>query len=446
MKNFLILFLIIAFSISMLFMGIGCKEEAMEEEVAEEMEEVPEEKSFEGVTLRIIIEPDPHWVKFEPVVKIWEEKTGAKVEPVLLPGWPEMYEKEMLDFEAGTGTYDIVACQNTWFAANNEYLVDLSEWMSDYGISKDLYFKTAIEDATIGGEILALPYAMQSYSLHYRSDLFEENEIIEPLETYDDMLEAAKKINDPENGVYGWGGMAKAGIFPFWHYHIFLSAMGGKIFNDDGEPDLDNDIALSALDYFQELYKYTDPAAQNYDHLALADSIVRGEAAMTLTHTGWGELYFMLQGESDIQDSMKVQVPPKGEGLDGEMRYGHPAHTWYIAVPKTSKNIEAAQDLIYYLIGTEEAVQNLLESSGWLLGSPAAVTDELRNKLVEIEGTVATLETCIGEPFTPQYMEMAEIIGTELSAVVSGLKSPEEALEAAQTKLINAGVKEIPKI
>jgi len=107
--------------------------------------------------------------------------------------------------------------------------------------------------------VWALPYggAMGKMAF-YRRDLFDEHGLPYPDNnwTWDDLLEACRKITDPSEGVYGT--RFGRGRMEAWNWLTFLWSMGGDAMVHDEETDewrivFDSREAAIALDYYLEL-------------------------------------------------------------------------------------------------------------------------------------------------------------------------------------------------
>lgn len=101
--------------------------------------------------------------------------------------------------------------------------------------------------------------------LLYRRDLFDAHKIPYPTAqwNWDDMLDACRKITDPEAGVYGV--MLSRGKHESWHWITYLWSAGGEVMTYNEETDewkcvFDSHEAAMALDFYIRLSaeKWTD--------------------------------------------------------------------------------------------------------------------------------------------------------------------------------------------
>jgi multiple sugar transport system permease protein len=129
--------------------------------------------------------------------------------------------------------------------------------------------------------------------LLYRKDLFDENKISYPNKdwTWEDMMAAAKKMTDPEKGIYGLA--LGRGKHESWFWVTYLWSAGGEAMVYNEEKDqwkcvFDTKEAAEALDFYIRLSaeKWIDPKGKirrGYSSKDAADKNVkwdRGEIGM----------------------------------------------------------------------------------------------------------------------------------------------------------------------
>ena len=133
--------------------------------------------------------------------------------------------------------------------------------------------------------------------LLYRKDLFDANDIPYPTTewTWDDMLDAARKITDPDNGIYGM--LLGRGKHESWYWVTFLWSAGGEVMTYNEETDqwrcvFDSREAATALDFYVRLSaeRWVDEKGQVHrgysskDAAKTGDKWNRGEIGMYLAY------------------------------------------------------------------------------------------------------------------------------------------------------------------
>nr|MDO8134065.1 sugar ABC transporter substrate-binding protein [Candidatus Njordarchaeum guaymaensis] len=103
-----------------------------------------------------------------------------------------------------------------------------------------------------------LPYYPQGNWFHYRKDILAKAGYTKPPETLDQLLEIARKINNPEGGLYALGfplGSTTINDAPMTFEQI-LWAYGGQLVSEDGKTMMINSTAtMKTLEFFEQIIK-----------------------------------------------------------------------------------------------------------------------------------------------------------------------------------------------
>jgi len=168
-------------------------------------------------------------------VNEFKEKTGYSVTIARVP-WGEIRTK--LHLVAGTKHSPNVVFMGTdmpiIFAAMG-HLRDLREFIEKDNFPLQDYYKAGWQCGSIGDSIYSAPYFIEVRCLYYRKDLFVEKGVEEPSSdwTWEDLLDAAKRLTDKEKGIYGFPivGDPQDGIFMYWV--PILYTYGGDFYDKD---------------------------------------------------------------------------------------------------------------------------------------------------------------------------------------------------------------------
>src|SRR6201995_3501002 len=147
------------------------------------------------------------------------------------------------------GTYEVPI----W--AKKNWLVPLDKLPADYDVA-DLLPK--IRDAvSVDGKLYAAPFYGESSMVMYRTDLFQKAGLTMPESpTWDFIIDAAKKLTDKSNEVYGICLRGKAG----WGENMgFLTAMsnsfGASWFDEKWEPQFNSPEWKKTLETYVNVMK-----------------------------------------------------------------------------------------------------------------------------------------------------------------------------------------------
>jgi multiple sugar transport system substrate-binding protein len=144
---------------------------------------------------------------------------------------------------------------------------------------------TAVEGGRVNGELYGMPWGFSTRALFYRSDLIEKAGLGPP-QSWDEMLAAARKINDPENDVYGFAIAGLDHTSTAVQIIIWLWAAGAEILNEDNtEAVFNTPQGVEALARYAGVVKdgYTAPGAIQNDETILHGLFRQGRVAMIIT-------------------------------------------------------------------------------------------------------------------------------------------------------------------
>ncbi|MGP4038517.1 ABC transporter substrate-binding protein [Gracilibacillus sp. D59] len=149
--------------------------------------------------------------------------------------------------------------------AANDAIIPLDEFYERDGGKEDI-LDPIVESLTYEGKMYAAPLNDASIAMFYNKKLFEENNVTMPpkevSEAWDwnEVLEAAKKITDKDNDVYGWQpsmGGVDSGEGQVFSLMPLIWQSGGSIVSDDvstASGYLDSEESIKALDFLRSLY------------------------------------------------------------------------------------------------------------------------------------------------------------------------------------------------
>ena len=365
----------------------------------------------------------------------YEAQTGTHIEIAQFP-YTNLFEKELIDLKSRTGAYDLIMLDDPWFPrfANENVLTELTPLLQKRGQSgPDSDFVEASLNVCRHpfqtGALYALPYVGNSQLFFYRKDLFEKYSLKAPT-TWDDALAAAKTIQEKETDakMYGYvmraaqGNAAVADFMPiFW-------AFGGEMFDASGKPTVNSPEGIAALQFMLELGKYSPPGYASFNADEVGAHLLQGTAAMSINWPVWISA-FSDPSRSKVIGKMEFTTLP-GAKKPGQAEIGN----WLIAIPRYSKNTEAAMDFLLWATAAEQMKLSALR------GNPPTRRSlfkdaELVAKNPAYAAQLRSLESSRPRPRTPYWNEIENAFGIFLSKANSGELSPAEAMNQANAEI-----------
>lgn len=289
----------------------------------------------------------------------WAKKTGNQVEVLASPSAAgERLAQYQLLLAAGSSDIDVFLIDTTWPGMLGDFFVDLKTY-PEIRSAMPLHFKSFIENNTINGKLVALPWFIDAGLLYYRSDLLSRYGEKAP-ETWSELTRIARKIQKGERA---------RGNSKFWGYVFqgrayegltcnalewIVSGGGGTIVDSSGKVTVDNPRAKQALQLAATWLNAADPIAPrgvlNYMEEEARGVFQSGNAAFM---RNWPyALKLANAADSPVRGKVKISPLPKGEGP--QAMHASTLGGWSLAVSKYSRSKDAAVSLVQWLARPEE--------------------------------------------------------------------------------------------
>lgn len=325
---------------------------------------------------------------------------------------------------------DIIQIDVIWPGDLKDHLIDLNDYGAEQYIHE--HFSAMVDNNTVNGKLLAMPFFADAGLMYYRTDLLEEYGIANPPQTWDELekiaqmvqIEERKKGNEDFWGFL-WQGDAYEGLTCNALEWIH-SNKGGSIISPVGEITIDNPNAAEAIDRASNWVGSISPK----DVLSYAEedgrTIFQNGNAMFLR--SWPYVYSLAQADdSAIKDKFDVIPVPHGKGNNSSTLGG-----WQLAVSKYSKHPQEAAELVFFMTGKEEQKNRAIEAS-FQPTIESLYQDEDVLKVAPFFKTLFdTFRTAVPRPSnisSPNYADVSKIVFTNVHDVLSGKIRGEEAVK-----------------
>jgi trehalose/maltose transport system substrate-binding protein len=407
-----------------------------------EIEEWPRNlrTDLKGTSIKLVLPEnalDRPWD--DALIAKFQQLTGIRVHTVR-PGndTTTVLATYLRDFGSGSADGDVYAIDIVWPGILAKHAEDLSPALG--GLYDML--PTLVQNDTVNGKLVAVPYFIEVSLLYYRSDLLQKYHFTQPPRTWNELEQQARTIQDGErsNGkksLWGflWQGAASEALTCNaleWQ----ISQGGGQLINPDGTLSIKRDRLVGTLERSRKWIGTISPP-ETTDQLE-DDSLQmwkRGDAAFM---RNWPYAYLeSMSSDSNIKGRAEVTVLPMGDGPDG--RHADILGGFQLMVNKTSKNKSAAIELVKFLASPEIQRVNaitrgyaptrpgLYEDLGVLKANPFFGT--LRHVL--LEGAATRPSTAAG----PRYDAVSRAYFTAVRQALTGHESPAEAVKDLERQL-----------
>jgi trehalose/maltose transport system substrate-binding protein len=332
---------------------------------------------------------------------------------------------------------DVLQIDVVWPGALARHLVDLAPHLPPG--AREAHLPALIENATIDGRLVALPWFVDVGLLYYRRDLLEKHGAAPP-RSWRELTETARRIQRRER---------EAGHASLWGFVFqgrpyegltcnalewIASSGGGRVLGDDGAPTIDNPRAAAALALARSWIGTIAPrGVLNYAEEDARGVFQSGDAVFM---RNWPYAWALAQGEtSRVRGKVGVTALPSGApGEPGRGTLGGAA----LAVSRYSRHPELAAQLVAHLAGAAEQRRRALEGS--FAPTVVALYDdpELRQRHPFIADMRAAVAAAVARPVREsegRYARVSLAFWRSAHAAISGVDEPAEALAALETRL-----------
>ena len=279
------------------------------------------------------------------LAKRFQKDTGIKVNVVPHPAASDASFAQLArNFSSKSSAFDVMMVDVVWPGAFAPYLVNLKPKL---GKAAKAHVAGIIQNDTIGGKLVAMPWFGDYGILYYRSDLLKKYGYSAPPKTWTQLFAMAKKIQDGEKksndsfSGFVFQGNAYEGLT--CDALEWIASAGGGHLIDNGKVTIDNKNARTILDAMRaQIGKITPKNVTTFQENETANAFVSGNAAFA---RNWPYMYSIAAGaDSKVKGKFNVSVLPHGAKGGSVGTVGG----WQLAVSKYSKHKDAAIEFVRY--------------------------------------------------------------------------------------------------
>jgi trehalose/maltose transport system substrate-binding protein len=293
----------------------------------------------------------------------WAEATGNQVNVISTPNSATerlaLYQQILA---ANSADIDVFQIDVIWPGILGNHFIDLAEHIDQEVI--DQHFETIVQNNTVDGRLVAMPWFTDAGLLYYRADLLEKYGQ-QPPATWQELTETARAIQEGERAegndrMQGFVFQAKA------YEGLTCDALewidsfgGGQIVAEDGSITINNEQAATALELAASWIG--DIAPEGVLNYAEEESRGVFQSGNAVFMRNWPYAWALGNApDSPIAGKIGVtQLPKGGEGGKHTGVLGG----WQLAVSKYSENAELAVDLVRHLTSPEEQKRRAIKGS-----------------------------------------------------------------------------------
>lgn len=299
--------------------------------------------------------------------------------------------------------------------------------------------KPTLATYTYSDEIYMAPLAESSIALFYNKKMFEAKGIPLPSRnpdepwTWDQVLDAARKLNDPARGIYGIDpgqGFQNAGAASYFKYPIIWQ-FGGELMSPDGKTAkgyLDSPETKQALQFYADLYNIYKVSALEYP----PDPFPNGKLGMSVE--GSWSLGYLAEKFPDFRLGVDYDIAPLPKGTRQAVANG----SWALGISSQSRHPDEAWSFINWVTGAEG--QKLYSSITNDIPSRFSAAREFPELAAYPKNIFVIQNQKYGRPrpITPAFPQMSEAVNQVFEEITIGKKDVDSSVAAAVARIEKA--------
>ena len=378
----------------------------------------------------------PRYAELSQLIRDFEaENPHIRIREENLPtSTDEQHQFYVINLAARASDFDVLDMDVIWVPefARAGWLTELTPHLTPAELAP--LNPSAVRADWLDEKLYAVPWFVDAGVLYYRKDLLSKYGLPPP-HTYPQLLKASGKIlaaeRDPSLVGFVWQGMQYEGLV--CAALEFVRGNGGEILRADGKPALTEPATLEALRFMSDLirkYEVTPRLVTTLNEEATRHIFQSGRAIfMRNWPYAWGLLN---RPGSPVAGRVGIALIPHFPGHHSAPTLGG----FHLGVSAYSRHKSEATAFLRFMI--RYAVQKeVLLKLGVLPAHMQVYRDpEVRQALPFLTDVLPALERVQPRPVTPYYLMISQILQPELSAIVAGVRPPEQAMRLAEQGIL----------
>ena len=374
----------------------------------------------------------------EELVQTWVQQTGHEVTVTSPPARTnERFFNYLISLGEKDPELDVYQIDVIWPGLLAEHFIDLKQYIDDVTVQE--HWQVIIDNNTIHGRLIGMPWYTDVGVLYYRSDLLEKYGFSVPAD-WPALVETALAIQTQER---------QSGNKTLWGY-VFQGANyegltcnalewiashgGGQVVENDGAISVNNPFSALALARVASWVGLITP--KQVITFAEEDARILAQQGNAVFMRNWPYAWALLNGpDSPVAGKFDVAPLPKS-GPKG--RSHGTLGGWQLAVSKYSRHPEEAAQLVQFLTSHEAQKKRAIKGSY----APTLVALYDDPEVLAANPFFAKLkpllETAIARPASrtgDDYMEVSNAFWEAVYDILQGSASAPERLAGLEKQL-----------
>ncbi|MEM5013465.1 sugar ABC transporter substrate-binding protein [Niallia taxi] len=346
------------------------------------------------------------------------KETGIEVNIQSIP-WASAHDKLLTAVASKKGP-DVLQMGTTWmpeFQAAGA-LADMDEYMDKYpNLKPDNFFEGSVETTQFDSKYYGIPWAAETRVLFYRTDILEAVGYKEAPKTWEELKDAAKKLSERGENMYGLNVDAKEQTLGF-----MFARQNGSALVSEGKPLFNEKAFTEAVSYLNDFIE--KGYAPKQDLGMDVSQTFSGDAIVPMFISGPWMVKAVNDTVQGIEGKWATAVLPSGSDNNLSSLGGS-----NLTIFEHSKKKDEAAQFIDFMMKKENQLKWLELTNAMPTVKSAWEDDSLANDpLYKVFGQ--QMESSRSMPLLPEFEEIAQNYLKHFEQIYLGGKKVEQEMDA----------------
>jgi multiple sugar transport system substrate-binding protein len=353
-------------------------------------------------------------------------------------GYDYVHDKIVTGMAAKPPAYDAAMIDVIWpdEFIKAGYLLDVTSRVTPE--MKSGIFPAAWNGVTRNGKVYGMPWLMDVKYFMYNKDILTQAGFTDPPATWEELVTQAQAIKDKGLAEFPitWSWNQKEGVV--CDFTVLLFGNGGAFLDANGKPAFNNAKGVEVLTWMKQTIDdgLTNPSAISSDEMAVEADFLAGKSAFAVN---WLFQYADSNDATKSQVAGKIAFAPlpvyaagaaagiKGSSVDGSSSFAimattpYPDQTWKFLTYLASNDVQLKYSAAMLPIW-------LADFEGGPLATLLAASP---SNPVTVPAFKAQFPFANERPTVAYYNEASAALQLAIQQALTGIKTPQEALDAA---------------
>jgi multiple sugar transport system substrate-binding protein len=384
-----------------------------------------------SLTMLVMDSPSANGLK--ALAKTYQSETGIEIKFVEVP-YEQLATKVILAAKSKQATYDLAQVDAGYMPqiVTAKALAPLDDLIAaDKDYNYDDFPEGLKAYAKYDGVSYSVPLSTEPYLQWYRTDLYTTLGLT-PAKTWDDALANAKALQAA--GDIGYGGVYDASGAAYFYLSMLQSSGGRLLDPETNQPLLDAPVAKTVMARYLELAKYGTPGVESATVFDAVNSFSQLNVGQMILASGW---WSTVNDTASSKSTGLVATANTPLSTDGPYEPVSSLFGWVAGISSASTHQQAAWDFLSWALSAENAGAFIDAGAPPPARISTTSNPEFLEKLPYLAAAGEATTDGLPLPRIPELSQIIAVISQNISAMVTGQKSLDDGMAAAQDAVLN---------